>query len=261
MGHLDRSIRPGVAWLLGLAGLMLTEVVMARAASECDGLAMSIYKDKSLGAPLDRAHMIEQQGKGCDATGQYALSLALLYQQGKALDHADEIARAALAKESPVAPNLRHLLAQSELSRGHVQQAYAMGEKVAQDYPKYAPVRGMLGTIDAEAGRWEAALEQAKQWNAIDGSAGSLLAMTTIQYQLQRYDETADAYLKAIKIEPNRIAATLGLTEAVFALAKLHRGPEAAELLKRHIAANANWRQSAPPELIAAAQRLGVVDH
>jgi tetratricopeptide (TPR) repeat protein len=239
---------------------MLTQTVLARSPSECDGLGMSILKDKALGAPLDRAHMLEQQGKGCDSTGQYALSVALLYQQANALDHADEIARAALAKGSPVAANLRHLLAESELSRGHVKQAYAMGEKVAQDYPSYVPVLGMLGTIDAQEGRQEASLERAKQWYAIDGSAGSLIAMTTILYMLHRYDETADAYLKAIKLEPDRIARNLGLTEAVFALAKLYRRPEAADLLRRHIAANPNWRESAPAPLIGAAQQLGLID-
>jgi hypothetical protein len=82
--------------------------------------------------------------------------------------------------------------------------------------------------------------------------------MATDLHQLGRHEETVSAVYKALEMQPERIGKITGVLEAIFSLAILNRRPEAAELAKRHIAANPNWQDN--PTFAQAAKELGVAN-
>jgi hypothetical protein len=92
----------------------------------------------------------------------------------------------------------------------------------------------------------------------IDKSALSLLGIAADLHQLGRHEDTVNAVFKALTMEPERIGKITGVLEGIYSLAILGRKPEAAELCRRHIAANPNWREN--DTFVQAAQELGVAN-
>ncbi|MFN9677812.1 MAG: tetratricopeptide repeat protein [Betaproteobacteria bacterium] len=227
-------------------------------ASTCDTLAIRWDEAPGLGSRLERAKALEEQGKSCIGKGIYNLILAILYMDAGDFNSADRIAKQGILKGSPYQANLHQVLAETTLRRGNVDAAYKMAEDIAKKNPSYVPILGFLGEIDSKNQNWAMALKRAQKWNEIDNSALSLLAMASALHQLDRHEECITAVYKAVNIDPARIARTGGIKEAIFSLGILKRNQEAAELLKRHIRANPNWRQDA--SMVNAARALGLTN-
>lgn len=225
-------------------------------APTCDALSIRWDESPGLGSRLERAKALEEQGKSCIGKGFYDARLAILYMDAGDLTSADRIAKQGIQKGSPYQPNLHQVLAETTLRRGNVDAAYKMAEDIENKNPGYVPILGFLGEIDSKHQNWAMALARAKKWNAIDHSALSLLLMAAVLHQLDRHEECVAAVYKALSIDPARIAKIGGIKEAVFSLGILKRNKEAAELLKRHIRANANWAQD--PSMVNAAKALGL---
>ncbi len=170
---------------------------------------------------------------------------------------AERVAQYALKRTLNARPNLMHVLVMVDLNRGLVDQAVRKGEKLAKEFPQYSPIAFGLAGIATKREDWATALKHARRAYEIEGSALSLLSMATALHQLKRHEETVAAVRRALELEPQRIRKIGGILEAVFSLALLNRRGEAAELARRHIEANPNWRDNA---LFAqGAEELGVV--
>ena len=224
--------------------------------AECRSFASQISTDKTLGSASVRANLLQKHSSQCKGIGTYDSSLAALFQQAGLYDEADRVAYAGMPTANEFRPNLLNVLALNQLGRGNVDKAYQMGLEIARQFPKYAPIYGLLGQIDSKLNRWDRAHQDAKKLIELDPSALSFMALATTLYQLKRYPEVLDAVNYALKIEPQRIGNASGLTEGIYALILLNRREEATHLLTRHINANPNWRASVP--MIKAAQELGL---
>lgn len=229
----------------------------AKSVEECENFYNQAVSNSSLATPLQQAQYLEKEGQECLRTGLYDVWVGLLYQEAGEADKSIQIANAALAATSEERPNLLHLIAKANLQKGNEAEAIKQAEKIAHDYPDYSPILGFLGGIAAKKEDWNTALMYSEKLYKIEKNAISLLGMAADLHQLNRHEEAVNAVYKALELEPDRIAKTTGVLEAIFSLAILNRRPEAAELAKRHIAANPNWRDN--PTFAQAALELGVV--
>jgi len=162
----------------------------------------------------------------------------------------------ALKGHNDARPNLLHAQARIKLKLGKVDEAVRLGEAIAAEYPSYAPIQFELAGIASRRQDWSRALRHAQRAYDIEGSARSLMSMAAALHQLDRHEECIAAVRQALKLEPQRIARIPGLLEGIYSLGVLNRRGEAAELVRRHIAANPDWRANAA--FVQAAVALGV---
>lgn len=230
----------------------------AKNLADCESIYQKVEQNTNLSTPLQKAKEMEKQGGGCISTGMYDVWLASYYQDAGDYQSSVKIAQNALDKTDDARPNLLQLLAEAELKNGDEAKAIKLAEEISHDYPQYIPILGFLIEIESRKENWSKALEYAEQSYKVSHSAISLLASAGALHQLGRHEETVNAVYKALEMEPQRIGKITGVLEAIFSLAILTRKPEAAELAKRHIAANPNWRDN--PTFAQAARELGVAE-
>lgn len=247
--------------ILALALVFLTSNYSCSAAApriapeECDALAKNI--DSTLDTPAMKASALEIMAPTCVGKGAFDVILGLQYLAVKDFDNLDHTVGRGLAAGSLLKANLKQLHAEVLLGRGRVEDAYAYGLQVARDYPQYVPVLGFLAEIDFKAQRWQAALSHMERSNKIAPSAPAFLASASALHQLDRHEECIRAVNLALQIEPQRISRAAGVVEAVFSLGVLKRSAEAADLVRRHIAANPRWMDN--PSMVNAARALSVI--
>ena len=213
----------------------------------CDKIYQSIERNAALNTPLQKAQAMQQQGKECIATGMYDVWLASYYQDGGDYPTSVKIVQSALdkVKTDEARPNLLQLLAEAENQIGDETKAIKLAEGISHDYPEYTPILGFLAEEAFKKEDWKLALDYSQKIHNIDNkNVSSLMAQAAALHQLGRHEEAVNAVNKALDLEPERIGKTTGVLEAIFSLAILNRRPEAAELAKRHIAANPNWRDN-----------------
>jgi tetratricopeptide (TPR) repeat protein len=232
----------------------------AKNIAECENIYQQIEQNAALTTPLQKAKEMEKQGNGCLSTGMYDVWLASFYQDAGDYPASVKIVQSALdkIKTEEARPNLLHLLVEAELATGDEKKAIEMAQAVTHDYPEYNPILLFLIQEESKKENWSKALEYAQQSYKVSHSAISLLASAGALHQLGRHEETVNAVYKALEMEPERIGNVTGVLEAIFSLAILNRRQEAAELAKRHIAANPNWRDN--PTFAQAAKELGVTN-
>lgn len=223
----------------------------------CQALYEQAQRNPAIKTPLERARHLEKTATHCMGSGMFDVWVASDYLEGRENERASEVAKAALAKQKDMRPNLLVIIAQAELDRGNVSVSEKLANEIVREFPSYVPVYGVLGGIATLRQDWKSALIYAERAHGIEPTALSLLNLASVYYQLDRHAETVDYVYRALKLEPQRIAKGTGVIEAIFSLAILNRRAEAAELARRHIAANPNWRFN---QMFArAAYELGVV--
>jgi tetratricopeptide (TPR) repeat protein len=223
----------------------------------CQAKYEQAQRDPAIKTPLERARYLETAAAHCMGSGMFDVWVASDYLEGRDNERAAEVAKAALKEQKDFRPNLLVIIAQAELDRGNLSSAEKLANEIAREFPNYVPIYGVLGGIATLRQDWKLALTYAERAHAIQPSALSFLNMATAYHQLDRHTEAVDCVYRALKLEPQRIAKATGVIEAIFSLAILNRRLEAAELARRHIAANPNWRFN---QMFArAAFELGVV--
>lgn len=230
----------------------------AKNLADCENIYQEIEQNTSLSTPLQKAKEMEKQANGCIATGMFDVWLASYYQDAGDYQSSVKVAQNALDKTEDARPNLLQILAEAELKTGSEDKAIKLAEAISHDYPQYVPILGFLGEIAAKKEDFSTALRYSEQAYQIEKNAISLISMATDLHQLGRHEETVNAVYKALEMEPQRIGKITGVLEAIFSLAILNRRPEAAELAKKHIAANPNWQDN--PTFAQAAKELGVAN-
>jgi tetratricopeptide (TPR) repeat protein len=242
------------AWAVGL--MQSTAVWAAADVPACEARYEAAQTTQALKAPGTRALQMERTGSACFGTGMFDVWLAADYLAAGDMDSTARVVERALAKTSNARPNLLHLLVEVDLKRGLVDQAVKKGEAIAATYPQYSPIQYGLAGIAMNRQDWPLALAHARKAYEVEGSALALLSMATALHQLKRHEETVAAVRRALEMEPQRISRIGGVLEGVFSLAILNRRAEAADLARRHIAANPNWRANAM--FARASEELGV---
>lgn len=225
-------------------------------ADGCDVLVKRVQADQRLTTPASQADALEKSATQCAGRADYDINLALIYLEAGQNDAAKSTARRGLAAGSQYQPNLKQVLAEVTLRKGDVEAAYREGQKIAKEFPSYTPILYFLADFELRAKRWNSLLHLYQTAYEIDHNALALLAMATALHQLNRHEECVTAVYQALKLEPSRIARPGGVLEAIYSLGVLKRNAEAAELLKRHMAANPNW--SLNPSMVSAARALGI---
>jgi tetratricopeptide (TPR) repeat protein len=223
----------------------------------CQAIYEQAQRNPAIKTPLERARHLETTAAHCMGSGMFDVWVASEYLEGGDNERADAIARKALKQQRDAHPNLSIAIAQSEMNRGNLGAAEKRASETARDHPNYAPAQYLLMGIAAAKGDWKRALVHAERTHSLQPNALSLLGLATIYHQLDRHTETVDCVYRALKLEPQRIAKGTGVIEAIFSLAILNRRAEAAELARRHIAANPEWQRN--NMFARAAYELGVV--
>lgn len=223
----------------------------------CSALAIRWDEAPGLGSRIERARALEAEGTSCIGKGIYDARLAILYLDAGDLASAERTAKQGIRKGSPYPANLNQVLAEVALRRGNTERAYRIAQDIQSNYPAYAPILPFVYGIDVKRQDWLRALGNAQKWSQLDKGALPLLGMAAALHQLDRHEECIAMVYKALAIEPARIEKSAGLKEAIFSLGILKRNSEAADLLKRHIAANPDWRSD--PSMVNAAKALGLI--
>lgn len=255
MNHSMRGIRRLATLGVVVLGNMLFMVSDAMA-DGCDALVERVQSDQRLTTPASQAATLEKSAAQCVGRAAYDINLALIYLEAGQNDAAARAASRGLAAGSKYQPNLKQVLAEVILRKGDAEAAYREGQRVAEEYPLYVPVLGFLAEIDARAKRWQQGLDLMSRAYRLQPSAVTLLAMAAAFHQLDRHEECVNAVYQALKLEPSRIAKPGGVLEAIYSLGVLKRNAEAAELLKRHMAANPKWASN--PSMLSAARALSL---
>lgn len=229
----------------------------AKTFQECEDLYVKTTNSELLSG-LEKVNLLDQNGQGCMQYETYNLWLAIAYQDAGDYLKSVKIAHSALTFAKNDTPNLLQVIAEAELKTGDEGKAVKMAEDIAQKYPSYSPIMGFLGEAAVKKQDFASALKYSERGYQIEKNATFLIAMATVLHQLGRHEETVAAVYKALEMEPQRIGKIAGVLEGIFSLAILNRRPEAAELAKRHIAANPNWRDN--PTFAQAAKELGVAN-
>ncbi len=229
----------------------------AKTFQECEDLYVKTTNSELLSG-LEKVNLLDQNGQGCMQYETYNLWLAIAYQDAGDYPKSVKIAHNALTFSKNDTPNLLQVIAEAELKTGDEGKAVKMAEDIAQQYPSYVPILGFLSEISDKKQDFKTSLKYAERSYNIEKNAHSLLWVAASLHQLGRHEETVAAVYKALEMEPQRIAKIAGVLEGIFSLAILNRRPEAAELAKRHIAANPNWRDN--PTFAQAAKELGVAN-
>jgi tetratricopeptide (TPR) repeat protein len=154
------------------------------------------------GAFLDPANPIVQTsvGKIFEANGQ--------------LEQASAAYRRALKTDPGFAP-ARLALIQSELNRGNRDEALAEAKKAAADMPTSPELQLLIGemTIRSKGDYAEALGYLEKAMKGLPGNADGWALLGRAYHFSRRYDEAADAYGKAVELQPQNLnlRATYGL--------------------------------------------------
>jgi tetratricopeptide (TPR) repeat protein len=241
-----------------LISLTACNMSSAKTIQDCAKMYHAAAEDVSLNSARKLAEYLEKNGQGCLQYDEYNVWLVSAYQDAGEYAKSIKFAQEALPKANEYKPNLLQFIAEAELKTGDEGKAVKMAEDIAQKYPSYSPIMGFLGEAAVKKQDFASALKYSERGYQIEKNATFLIAMATVLHQLGRHEETVAAVYKALEMEPQRIGKIAGVLEGVFSLAILNRKPEAAELAKKHIAANPNWRDNGT--FAQAAKELGVAD-
>jgi tetratricopeptide (TPR) repeat protein len=220
-------------------------------------LWQQVSSDHRLDSPISKAKALEDGGTRCKDEVMFSVRLSNLYIQGNNLARAEEVVNAAL-RERPRNPELRGQRAEIEFRKGNETFAEREAEQLVQTYPNYTPPYLILSQIATNRRQWQTALDLDRRVYEINKSPLMLLTMTGSLHQLGRHEEAVATAYQALKDDPSLVGRRAGINEAIYSLAALGRFDEAAQLVKRRIAADPNWRQD--PTFLSAAKRLRVVE-
>jgi tetratricopeptide (TPR) repeat protein len=233
-----------IAFLFGVLGC-LAKPVGGQTAQDCEALYERVAVEARSATAAERARRLERDGNSCMGTGMFDVKVAFEYMRAGENGKAVQIANSALAKKTQAAkPNLMQVLAQADINNGDFASAERRAREIEREFPKSSASHAILGTVAAKRQDWNALLKHSRAAYEIEPNATSMLGMAGALHQLNRHEETVELVYRALKAEPERVGRTYGLLEAIYSLAILNRRPEAAELARRHIGANPNWRNN-----------------
>lgn len=247
-----------VTHLIFLAMLSACSMSKAKSFEECEVFLSGIIDNIALSTPLQKAQYLEAHGKDCLQYEEFNDWLGFTYQDAGKYDKSVEIAKKALPNAKNYKPNFLQMIAEAELQTGSEAEAYKQAVSISTSYPNFTPIQYFLYGIEIKRENWAESLIYAENSYHIEKNALSLLGMAAALHQLGRHEDAVNAVFKALTLEPERIAKTTGVLEGIYSLAILGRKPEAAELCRRHIAANPNWREN--DAFVQAAKELGAAN-
>lgn len=159
--------------------------------------------------------------------------LARAYESLNRLDEAEKSYRAAIA----LRPNYwdgYNRLGAFELRHGKMEEASQMFAQVVELVPDSFMGYGNLGALRLEQGKYDEAIPYLKKSLEIRKTSSALSNLATAYFQLKRYDQAAEAYEEAVRLEPQNYVLWGNLGDAYFWTPGKH--PEAAAAYRKAIA-------------------------
>lgn len=231
------------SFLFVLLGVSACSIGSNSTMNKCEAFYIEVMNNEAVNI-AERANTLETKGSSCLKYEKYNVWLAFAYQGAKDYPKSVEVARNALKTATEHRANLLQVIAEAELQTGSMDKAFKQAEEISRQFPNYAPILAMLAEISAKKGDFNAAFNYSKHGYNLEKSAAFLIAMGADLHQLHKDEEAVNTIYRALEMEPYRVGNLPGVLEAIFSLVNLNRRGEAADLAKRHIAANPNWRNN-----------------